>query len=46
MTETDTITGYKNGSITLKLNPKDAMIKENSPIWQKQKPDCIDVLRL
>ena len=30
--ETDTMMGYINGSITLKLKPNVAMINENSPI--------------
>ena len=32
ITETATIIGYKTESITFKDNPKEAIMKENSPI--------------
>ena len=44
ITETATMIGYTKSSSTFNDTPKAAIIKANSPICAKLKPDCIDVL--
>ena len=43
--DTETIIGYKSGLMTPNERPRPAMMNENSPIWQKQKPDCTEVFK-
>ena len=46
ITDTATIIGYKKLLITPRLMPREAIIKENSPICARLKPQCTEVLRL
>ena len=46
ITDTATMIGYKKSLVTPRLLPMLAMMKENSPICTKLKPQCMAVFRL